>query len=58
MIDVQPYIDKLHLLSIYMENKIWCIGRQPFQYSFEYWFEEINKGRVGKPIEYWINKNN
>lgn len=44
MIDVQPYIDKLHLLRIYMENKIWCIDKQPFPYEFDWWVKEIIKG--------------
>lgn len=54
MIDVETYIDKLRFLSIYMENKIWCIGREPFPYEFEWWLREVTKKSYRDGVSYWI----
>jgi len=56
MIDVQPYIHRLHLLKLYLENKIYCIGKQPFPYEFDWWAKEVMKDGP-RTLVYWVDPN-
>lgn len=70
LIDIQPFLDKLHLLGLYMENKIYCIGtcHEILNMGFEEWLKEVVPGTQyeylipGSPKKrpdfmYWITNN-